>query len=253
MQGLCADTFRTQSANTRCPKRQAARCSRQDDRRARIEPLHRSCRARLWVHAIRPWKEKVAMPLCRRAGRFGSSIGLAKMCGLGRGSNPGHRTRTREEREKKVESADKPGSVVDNHSSGPRVTARLKRPTRGRRGPRHGPPIRSCSRWGLPCRSVAGLAVRSCRTVSPLPRIHSPLPMSEPFGGLLSVALSVGSRRPGVTWHLALWSPDFPRCPCGRRGCLADSVGESSIDRRRGFLNAATTSAAAAAWPRPAR
>ena len=31
----------------------------------------------------------------------------------------------------------------------------------------------------------------------------------------LSVALSVGSRRPGVTWHRALWSPDFPRHPSG--------------------------------------
>jgi len=30
------------------------------------------------------------------------------------------------------------------------------------------------------------------------------------IGGLLSVALSVGSRPPGVTWHHALWSPDFP-------------------------------------------
>src|SRR5690606_36865924 len=30
------------------------------------------------------------------------------------------------------------------------------------------------------------------------------------FGGLLSVALSVGSRPPGVTWHLVHWSPDFP-------------------------------------------
>ena len=29
-------------------------------------------------------------------------------------------------------------------------------------------------------------------------------------GGLLSAALSVGSRPPGVTWHLVLWSPDFP-------------------------------------------
>jgi len=29
-------------------------------------------------------------------------------------------------------------------------------------------------------------------------------------GGMVSVALSVGSRRPGVTWHLARWSPDFP-------------------------------------------
>src|SRR5512146_177102 len=45
-----------------------------------------------------------------------------------------------------------------------------------------------------------------------------------PFGGLLSVALSVGSRRPGVTWHSALWSPDFPRSACAPRDCLADSV-----------------------------
>src|SRR5512143_2281798 len=45
-----------------------------------------------------------------------------------------------------------------------------------------------------------------------------------PFGGLLSVALSVGSRRPGVTWHLALWSPDFPRSTCAPRDCLADSA-----------------------------
>ena len=75
---------------------------------------------------------------------------------------------------KKKKSADKPGSVVDNHSSGPHVAVWLKRPTRGRRGPRHGPPIRSCSRWGLPCRSVAGLAVRSYRTVSPLPDPAAP-------------------------------------------------------------------------------
>ncbi len=31
-----------------------------------------------------------------------------------------------------------------------------------------------------------------------------------PRGGLFSVALSVGSRLPGVTWHPAQWSPDFP-------------------------------------------
>src|ERR1700730_5134251 len=30
------------------------------------------------------------------------------------------------------------------------------------------------------------------------------------LGGLLSVALSVGSRPPGVTWHLIRRSPDFP-------------------------------------------
>ena len=34
----------------------------------------------------------------------------------------------------------------------------------------------------------------------------TPLP-----GGIFSVALSVDSRRPGVTWHPVLWSPDFPQ------------------------------------------
>lgn len=50
-----------------------------------------------------------------------------------------------------VKSACKPGSVVDNHSSGTHVAARLKRPTRTRHGPRHGVPIWPCSEWGLPC------------------------------------------------------------------------------------------------------
>jgi len=45
-------------------------------------------------------------------------------------------------------------------------------------------------------------AVRSYRTFSPLPK--------ETLGGLFSVALSVGSHLPGVTWLLALRSPDFP-------------------------------------------
>jgi len=33
---------------------------------------------------------------------------------------------------------------------------------------------------------------------------------AERSGGIFSVALAVGSHRPGVTWHPALWSPDFP-------------------------------------------
>ena len=73
-------------------------------------------------------------------------------------------------RQKVAEPADKPGSVVGSHSSRRRVAATLKQPTRRHRGPRHCLPIWSCSRWGLPCRSVARLAVRSYRTVSPLPR-----------------------------------------------------------------------------------
>ena len=72
---------------------------------------------------------------------------------------------------KVAEPADKPGSVVDSHSSRRIVADTLEQPTRTRRGPRHEVPIWPCSRWGLPCRPVARLAVRSYRTISPLPRI----------------------------------------------------------------------------------
>ena len=66
-------------------------------------------------------------------------------------------------------------------------------------------PMWSCSRWGLPCRRV--LPPARCALTAPF---HPYLPAEADIGGLLSVALSVGSRPPGVTWHLALWSPDFP-------------------------------------------
>ena len=110
----------------------------------------------------------------------------------------------------KTESADKPGSVVSNHSSGTTVTSGLKQPTR--KHPRA---------WLLQCnvlpylvllqvgftvpRSVATRAVRSYRTISPLPAA-----CKQTAGGIFSVALSVGSRLPGVTWHPARRSPDFP-------------------------------------------
>ena len=79
---------------------------------------------------------------------------------------------------KAAEPAGKPGSVVDSHSSRRHVTVPLKQPTRIQRGPRQRIPIWSCSRWGLPYRSVARLAVRSYRTISPLPRTR------RPFGGI---------------------------------------------------------------------
>src|SRR6185437_15375176 len=123
------------------------------------------------------------------------AIGRSTPCVDGRGWNEG------------AELADKPGSVVDSHSSRRYVAATLKQPTRIQRGPRQWIPIWSCSRWGLPYRSVARLAVRSYRTISPLPAFR------RRRRRYLSVALSVGLRRPGVTWHLALWSPDFPRHP----------------------------------------
>ena len=120
----------------------------------------------------------------------------------------GRTGRLRDERE----SAGKPGSVEGNHPSGTHVAVRLKRPTRK--------PLRAAGAGPMPRAlpylvllqvgfavppSVATGAVRSYRTVSPLPA-----GLTTDIGGLLSVALSVGSRPPGITWHLALRSPDFP-------------------------------------------
>jgi len=56
--------------------------------------------------------------------------------------------------------------------------------------------------------SVTSGPVRSYRTLSPLP--VRPARTRAAIGGLLSVALSVVSRRPGVTRHPALRSSDFP-------------------------------------------
>jgi hypothetical protein len=52
-------------------------------------------------------------------------------------------------------------------------------------------------------RRVTTRAVRSYRTFSPLPALAC-------FGGMFSVALSMGSHPPGVTWRPARRSPDFP-------------------------------------------
>lgn len=76
---------------------------------------------------------------------------------------------------KKKESVDKPGSVVSNHSSGTCVTACLKQPTRIPCGP-HIMTFRSNGfLFGLapggvfPATTVTNRAVRSYRTISPLP------------------------------------------------------------------------------------
>ena len=76
------------------------------------------------------------------------------------------------------------------------------------------------------------MLVVSYTTVSPLPA-----GVATDIGGLFSVALSVGSRRLGVTQHPALWSPDFP--PSGFRnetdgnhpaGSLSEEYNESGRD-----------------------
>ena len=114
------------------------------------------------------------------------------------------------------EPACKPGSVEGSHSSGTRVAARLVRPTRERRGPRLSLPYLVLLRVGFTLPPV--LPPARCALTAPF----HPCPRSA--GGMFSVALSVGSRPPGVTWHPALRSPDFPpRREMRRSGCPADS------------------------------
>ncbi len=64
----------------------------------------------------------------------------------------------------------KPGSVVDSHSSRPAIAHWLKQPTRVQYGPYHVNPYLALLRveFTLP-RTVASRAVRSYRTLSPLP------------------------------------------------------------------------------------
>ena len=108
----------------------------------------------------------------------------------------------------KLELADKPGSVLGNHSSRPAIAHWLQQHTRSQRGPRRTRSYLVLLRveFTLP-HTVASGAVRSYRTLSPLP---VSLTDHGHLGGLLSAALVVGLRRPGVTWHPAHWSPDFP-------------------------------------------
>jgi len=97
----------------------------------------------------------------------------------------------------------------DGHSSGTPVTGRLVQPTRTAarkpacpldRNPAGAPSLFGLAPGGVyPAASVTSRAVRSYRTLSPLP-IALPF-LAEPAGGLLSVALSLGSPPPGVTRH----------------------------------------------------
>ena len=120
---------------------------------------------------------------------------------------------------KKRQTACKPGSVRhltkrDDHSSGTHLTMRLTRPTRaaGRERPCHyhgvldrnvtAAPIRSCSRWGLPCHPCC----QGCGALLPhrfaLARGTRWLsPTESCTGGLFSVALSLGSPPPAVSRH----------------------------------------------------
>ena len=116
------------------------------------------------------------------------------------------------------ESACKPGSVESNHSSRTHVAVSLEQPTRKRvqinalRVPFDGRP--RASLFGLApggvCRAAECCHRRGALLPHPFTLTGSHDLHRERLGGLLSVALSVGSRPPGVTWHLIRRSPDFP-------------------------------------------
>ena len=91
------------------------------------------------------------------------------------------------------------------------------------------------ARFTQPARSL-GLLVVSYTTVSPLPE-------AEASGGLLSVALSRGLLRVGVTHRPALWSPDVPRClltettrPSHRPVCKPKATRRATRTELRAFL-----------------
>jgi hypothetical protein len=97
------------------------------------------------------------------------------------------------------------------HFSGTGLAPGLERPTRKERcAGRRCPSLFGLSPGGV-CRagSVTESAVRSCRTVSPLPAGSRPKATPN-IGGLFSVALSLASRPVAVDNHPDLWSPDFP-------------------------------------------
>jgi hypothetical protein len=128
---------------------------------------------------------------------------------------------------KECQTACKPGSVLPcgrgDHSSGMRVATHLTRPTRTAMRKTSGAvPIWSCSRWGLPCRLC-------CQRRGALLPHHFNLAAASlpkkigPVGGVISVALSLGSPPPAVNRHRLSVEPGLSsnRLPCPRSpGCL---------------------------------
>ena len=123
------------------------------------------------------------------------------------------------------QAACKPGSVLgpegpmDDHSSGTSVTGRLARSTRAAARKRLiastiAPPLFDLAPGGVYLAdAVTGGAVRSYRTLSPLPPGPGLSTKNPGFGGLLSVALSLGSPPPGVTRHRLSVEPGLSSSP----------------------------------------
>ncbi len=88
-------------------------------------------------------------------------------------------------------------------------------------------PIRSCSRRGLPCRShcwVRGALLPHPFTLAE-PSSLSPRGVRSGLGGLLSVALSLGSPPAGVARRLVAVEPGLSSLPCRHGSATAQSSG----------------------------
>ncbi len=139
---------------------------------------------------------------------------------------------------------DKPGSVVDSHSSRPVIAYWLKQPTRVQYGPYHVNPYLALLRveFTVP-RTVTSRAVRSYRTLSPLPdpiagpsavcsllhwswvsprRYLAPCPMEPGLSSPLPVSLREGRRQSGdcLVSFGAHYRAFCRRCHAGKTGCL---------------------------------
>jgi hypothetical protein len=103
-------------------------------------------------------------------------------------------------------------TVIHLGRTSPCASSDLPGDTRGPRGAARGrsPPYLVLLRVGFTLPPV--LPPARCALTAPFhPYLSAPRQMRDgEVGGVFSVALSVGSRPPGVTWHPALRSPDFP-------------------------------------------
>jgi hypothetical protein len=156
----------------------------------------------------------------------------------------------------KCQTACKPGSVPpesgDDHSSGPPIAGRFSRPTRT---PRAVNPAAETARRPYSVLLQAGLAVPP--TLPPTrwaltPPFH-PSPGRSP-GGLLSVALSLGSPRAGVTRRLFTVEPGLSSTRASsRRDRPAVWRGLSARERAARQSRTPVTLSTLANWSRPTR
>jgi hypothetical protein len=159
----------------------------------------------------------------RERGRKRTVVARGRVAGPGSAKLKDHRTarvRSAARSSTKTEKWSRPisrvlsGATIHLRCASPRTSSDLPGSTCGphaRPGSRRTrtacSPIWSCSGRGLPCHRV--LPPARCALTAPFHPYRSRPRMARDLGGLLSVALSVGSRPPGVTWHLALGARTF--------------------------------------------